>query len=209
MTAIVLDNWAAIYFLAVTIKTKETSEKYLCKVACTVISLMNERSVADVDSSIDFDQAIESAELDPDDAVEEVYDDQSEASPPTFYLMLLWNRAFCDYAFNPNWRFILKEDPYPMAERTVVIYNQAAELKPSLDKDSSGQYHLGGWKTNPAFKKYSTAVSRMPTNTKDGLVDREFFEKSLPIEFLDKYLASIKKGLLSRRVCVTDGGVMI
>lgn len=207
MTAIVLDNWAAIYFLAVTIKTKETSEKYLCKVACTVISLMNERSVADVDSSIDFDQAIESAELDPDDAVEEVYDDQSEASPPTFYLMLLWNRAFCDYAFNPNWRFILKDDPYfgsfgqcarLMAERTVVIYNQAAELKPSLDKDSSGQYHLGGWKTNPAFKKYSTAVSRMPTNTKDGLVNREFFEKSLPIEFLDKYLASIKKGMCDR-----------
>ena len=58
VSSIILDNWVPIYFLAVTIKTKETSEKYLCKVACTVISLMNERSVANVDSSINFDQAI-------------------------------------------------------------------------------------------------------------------------------------------------------
>jgi len=140
VTAIVLDNWAAIYFLAVTIKTKETSEKYLCKVACTVISLMNERSVADVDSSIDFDQAIESAELDPDDAVEEVYDDQSEASPPTFYLMLLWNRAFCDYAFNPNWRFILKEDPY-FDHLDNVLASWPSELSSSTIKPPNLNHH--------------------------------------------------------------------
>ena len=223
VTSIILDNWVPIYFLAVTIKTKETSEKYLCKVACTVISLMNERSVANVDSSIDFDQAIESAEFDPDDAVEEVYDDQSDVAPPTFYVMLLWNRAFCQHAFNESWRFILQEDPFFgsfgqgarfMAERTAVIYKQALELKTHVDENEfitdivgtpivdnpNFNRHVGGWKLEKAFDKYLTAVSSMPEDVQgEGVcVDRKFFEVDQPREFLDMYLATTKKGLCQR-----------
>jgi hypothetical protein len=41
---IFLDNYCSIYFFAVAIKTHYKSDNYLCKVACTLISLMNERA---------------------------------------------------------------------------------------------------------------------------------------------------------------------
>jgi hypothetical protein len=41
---IFIDNYCSIYFLSIAIKTHFKTNTYLCKVACTLISLMNERA---------------------------------------------------------------------------------------------------------------------------------------------------------------------
>ena len=92
----ILDNWAQIYFLAVAAKTTYPTKRYLCKVACTVIRLMNMKSApkspqdgASYADSIEAtdDQSAENRALDGQ------YTQPIKEAESTFYIMLLFFRV--------------------------------------------------------------------------------------------------------------------
>lgn len=192
ITAIFLDNYVIIYFLAMGIKTQYTSKRYLCKVACSLLSLMNERAEPnfDLDTLQGIDAFIDSQ--DPDNTVFP----STPLPSPTFYTMLHFQRAFCEYAFNDNWRFLLQNDPFlgpgtfgqcarMMAERCAVMHDQLEKLKGD------------GWQALPEFKKYLDAVSkcRESDGSTGDYPDQDFFLKRLPKKFIEIYETNLKKHL--------------
>lgn len=199
VTAIVLDNWASLYFLAIAIKTHFPQKRYLCKVACTVISLMNVREVPVIDGSEQsYDDAINTCDINSSEnaALSGQYGQTIQQSESTFYVMLLFHRAFTDCAFNDSWRFLVQNDPWlgentygqgsrMMAERLVVMYNQVDELKKN-----------DAWQNRKEFGKYMTAVNSIPDNIGRKGADKNFFLKRLPKEFFDAYCANMDKHFL-------------
>ena len=134
---------------------------------------MNER--AEPNFNLDTNQGI--------DAFIESQDPEGVFPPaplpaPTFLTMLHFQRAFCEYAFNGNWRFLLQNDPFlgpgtfgqcarMMAERCAVMHDQLEKLKG--DK----------WQQLKEFEKYLDAVSKCKAS--DGSTgdypDQAFFLK--------------------------------
>ena len=163
----VLDNWAQIYFLAIAVKTTYPSKRYICKVACTVIRLMNMKSAPktpqDGSSYADSIEATneQSAE---NQALNGQYTQPIKEAESTLYIMLLFHRAFTDYAFNDTWRFLLQNNPHFgtntfgqgaqfVAERAAILYKKATEL---LELDGNGEPR---WKTaSTRFKQYVKAA---------------------------------------------------
>ena len=196
VTAILLDNWASVYFLAVAIKTHVKTDNYLCKVACTVISLMNEREEAKVDeSNVTYDNSINATNVDSPEFASLQYTQQNEKSPPTFYLMLLFRRAFCECAFNDIWKKTLQNDPYfgpgtfgqcsrLMCELSAIIHKQVAELK-------SDNYK--GWMDKKPFEKYKNEIEKVPEDVDGDGANRRFFKKELPQKFLDTFSFNLDK----------------
>ena len=132
---------------------------------------MDEREKPDRSAASEAAYEVSIGSIDPESAEfrsrEGAYVQQEfKEAPPTFYVMLLWQRAFCDLAFNDNWWFVLQNDPYFgdgrdthghlarfMPERSVRIFTQANQLM------------NGGWKDTdrfPQFKKYKKAVAAFP-----------------------------------------------
>lgn len=114
---------------------------------------------------------------------------------PTFYTMLLFHRAFCEYTFNDNYGFLLKNDSYygngtfgqlarHMAERTYVMHRQLEELKD------------GGWRGKPQFAKFVKALEGIPKETEHG-ANLEFFE-SLPDNFIKIYEDTLTISILDQ-----------
>lgn len=202
----VLDNWAQIYFLAVTVKTHYPTKRYLCKVACTVIRLMNMKSAPkEAEDATTFADSIDSTddESAENQALNGQFTQPIKESESIFYIMLLFHRAFTDYAFNDTWRFILQNNHHFgsntfgqgaqfMAERAAILYNKAMEL---MTVDDNG---VPGWKTaSDGFKKYIEAAETVPeVAAKDGDVDRIFFLEELPRKFLEIYTKNINEWIL-------------
>ena len=116
---------------------------------------------------------------------------------PTFYTMLLFHRAFCEYAFNDNFSFLLRNNScfgegtfgqlsQFMAERTYVMYKQMNELKD------------GGWENveGDAFKKYKDALKGIPEKSEHS-ADRSFFN-AMPNTFIANYEKSLNEHVLER-----------
>ena len=59
---ILLKYWIEVHYLAVGVKTHYKSDSYIWKVACTLISLMNERAKASLTDNTNIDSFIDSAE---------------------------------------------------------------------------------------------------------------------------------------------------
>ena len=208
VAAIVIDNWASLYFLAVVVKTHYKQQRYLCKVACTVLSLMNEKAEPAVNNTT-VDAAIEDCNPEEFDSI--TIENATIDTSPTYYIMLLFLRAFFDCAFNKNWRFLLQNNPHFgkntygqgaqfMAERAVIMYNQANDLmtKKDTNRDSPtyGQ-QIGGWKDKDEFQVYLEEVKTVPVNGVEGGVDRAFFEQRLPEMFLNEYINNMRTHILS------------
>lgn len=188
---IFLENYATIYFLAVAIKTHYPTKKYLCKVACTLISLMNER--AEPPETFDT-QSIESF-IDSQNIEADVPSTCNTKSTPTFYTMLLFHKAFCDYAFNDNFAFLLRDDPYygintfgqgsrHMAVRCYVMRKQLDELK------------NGGWKEKDEFTKFKEALANIPKESKHD-AKRAYFGRMVE-KFFGIYEENLEKHLFDR-----------
>ena len=202
----ILDNWAQIYFLAVAVKTTYPTKRYLCKVACTVISLMNMKSApkrpqegASYADSIEAtnEQSAENRALDGQ------YTQPIKEAESTFYIMLLFFRAFTDYAFNDTWRFLLQNNPHFgtntfgqcaqfMAERAAISYEKANEL---LELGDNGKPR---WQTaSNRFKQYAKAAMTVPVQAaKEGDVDRKFFFEELPNTFIKVYMDNLETYVL-------------
>ena len=114
---------------------------------------------------------------------------------PTFMTMLLFHRGFCEYAFNDNFSFLLRNDPYLghgtfgqlarfMPERSYIMFKQITELE------------NGGWKTKPQFAKYLHALKGVP-EVSEHAADRAFF-LDLPVKFLKVYKNNLYKHILER-----------
>ena len=110
--------------------------------------------------------------------------------------MLLFHRAFCEYAFNDNFGFLLRNDPYFgsgtfgqlagfMPERIYVMHKQLSELKD------------GGWMEKPEFSKYLRALKGIPERS-ESCADKGFFDK-LPEKFFEEYKCTFKKHVSERR----------
>lgn len=94
---------------------------------------------------------------------------------PTYYTMLLFHQAFCEYAFNDNYEFILRNDPYYgrntfgqvsrlMPERAAVMHQKVHEL---MD---------GGWRNKEEFKPFLEALDRVPeSGTTNHKADKQFY----------------------------------
>ena len=173
---------------------------------------MNEREAPIFDDNStgeDEDESnIESTDPEYQDAIESInpeneaigrYEQQQKPTHPTFYVMLLWQRAFCEHAFNRNWTWTLQNHYYfgggvnshghlapMMAERSAIIRKQAHQL---LD---------GGWKNIEEFDKYRAAVESFPVKVLGTGPNRKFFEKDLPQRFVKKYLEKIDEHILKR-----------
>lgn len=145
-----------IYFLAVAVKqTFKSEDKYLVKVACTLLSLMNETAPYDSADNQSVESLIDSQDVDADHG--NFVSPANKSSPPTFYTMLLFHRAFCEYAFNDSFGFLLRNDPYYgkntfgqvarlMPERVAVMYQRLQELK-------GGKWKHVSWKMQKKSKK--------------------------------------------------------
>ena len=193
-TKIFLDNYVTIYFLAVGTKSHYKSDSYCWKLACTLISLMNERAEPKlVENQDNMDDFINS--FTDENTSRRGSDTITPGKSPTFYTMLLFHRAFCEYAFNDNFSFLLRNDPFFgagtfgqlsrfMPERVYVIYKQLSELED------------GGWKTKPEFAKYLQALDGIPESS-NSCADKEFFDK-LPIKFMEDYKRNLDKHILGR-----------
>ena len=123
---IFLDNYCSIYFLAVAIKTHYKADAYICKVACTLLSLMNEAAEPSCLNGTN-DNSMESLidSQDPDRDIHH-YSDQQSSTSPTFYTMLLFHRSFCENLFDNTFNFLLRDDPY----FGINTFGQAARLMP-------------------------------------------------------------------------------
>ena len=103
-----LDNYVSIYCFAVGVKTYYSSEMYNWKLACTLLSLMNERAVPKLNGDQSIEQYI--ASFTPQNAVGLGYVDGGPlkaGSSPTFYTMLLFHQGFHDYTFKNYFLFNL------------------------------------------------------------------------------------------------------
>lgn len=190
--AILLDNYSTVYFLAVAIKTHYKKDRYLSKLACSLISLMNERAKPALDDR-SIERFIDSQNPDDESGNGEYV--QQESSP-IFYTMLLWHRAFTDYVFNDSWRFLLQNDPYfgpgTFGQCARFMAERAAVIKQRLDDLRAGE-HEDGWKDIPAFAKYLEAAMGVPEATENpNYVNRNFFLKELPAEFIRLFEEKIK-----------------
>ncbi len=113
----------------------------------------------------------------------------------TFYTMLLFHRGFCEYMFNDNFGFLLRNDPFfgPntfgqcarfMPERTYVMQKQLNELKDE------------GWKTKAEFEPFVKALAGVPEHTNHA-ANRDFFLE-LPDKFFKIYERSLSDHILKR-----------
>ena len=196
---IFLDNYVQIYFLAVSCKIKHKSDSYIWKIACALLSLMNERAEPNLEGSESIGNFIDSF-TDESAATKRGCDSLTALQPgdsPTFYTMLLFHRAFCEYAFNDNFSFLLRNNScfgegtfgqlsQFMAERTYVMYKQMNELKD------------GGWENveGDAFKKYKDALKGIPEKSEHS-ADRSFFN-AMPNTFIANYEKSLNEHVLER-----------
>lgn len=106
-----LDNYTQIYFLAIACKTHFKSNSYPWKLSCALLSLMNERAEPVLSEDEDLDDFVESFN---EDNASETATEVPTRHPisPTFYTMLLFHRAFCEYTFNDNFDFLKRNDLY-------------------------------------------------------------------------------------------------
>mmetsp|Transcript_13666 Transcript_13666/g.29759 ORF Transcript_13666/g.29759 Transcript_13666/m.29759 type:complete len:124 (-) Transcript_13666:44-415(-) len=109
--------------------------------------------------------------------------------------MLLFHRAFFDYAFNDNFAFSSRNDPYFgsgtfgqlarfMPERIFVMYKQLSELKD------------GKWKEKKEFAKYLEALEGIPESS-TSCANKEFFDK-LPTKFMEEFERNLETHILNR-----------
>jgi hypothetical protein len=150
------------------------------------------------------------------EAEHEFCDPQGKSSP-TFYTMLLFHRAFCEFAFDDSFDFLLRNDPYYgvntfgqvarlMPERAYVMYHRLQQLK------------NGGWKTvSWEEKEYSTnavgdiveittrglffgkfieSLRKVPTNSEHAAT-QQFFEKMVT-KFLSIFESNLNKHISQR-----------
>ena len=206
-----------IYFLAVAVKQTFKSERYLVKVACTLLSLMNETAPYDSADNQSVESLIESQDVDADHG--NFVSPANKSSPPTFYTMLLFHRAFCEYAFNDSFGFLLRNDPYYgkntfgqvarlMPERVAVMYQRLQELKGGkwkhvswkMQKKSEDSEGIPVFTTEEGlfFDDFTTALESVPSEgeTKHAAT-KEFYEKMVDT-FLSLFEKSLDKHLLTR-----------
>ena len=193
-TKIFLDTYVTIYFLDVGIKYHYKSDSYCWKLDCTLISLMNERVEPTlVENQDNVDYFINS--FTDENMSRRGSNAITPGKSPTFYKMLLFHRAFCEYAFDNHFLFLLRNDPFFgvgtfgqlarfMPERVYVICQQLYELKD--DK----------WKNKPEFAKYLEALKGIPKSSK-SCANKEFFEQ-LPIKFMENHEHNIDKHILNQ-----------
>ena len=180
----------SIYFLAAAVKTHYKSESYCWKLACTLISLMNENAQPCLGSSQSIEAHIDSfTTINTSDVYVE------PRGSPTFFTMLLFHRAFCEYAFNDNFGFLMRNDPYFgsgtfgqlarfMPERVYIMYMQLSEFKE------------GKWKDKPEFAKYLKALEAIPEISK-SCADKDFVDK-LPTKFIEEFGRNLENHVLNR-----------
>ena len=192
-----LDNYTQIYFLAIACKTHFKSNSYPWKLSCALLSLMNERAVPVLSEDDDLDDFVASFNEDnASDTVTEV--PTRHPISPTFYTMLLFHRAFCEYTFNDNFDFLKRNDLYFgsgtfgqlarfMPVQVYVMHKQLEELK------------NGGWKKKKPFEKYVEALKGIPQTSanEDNKADQAFFE-DMSKKFLSIYENTLNDHLLKR-----------
>ena len=95
------------------------------------------------------------------------YIDIKTGQTPTFYVMLLFHRAFCEYAFNDTFSFLHPNDPYfgTFGQMARLMLEQCYVMHRQL-QDTKGD----GWESKPQFTKYRASLVGIPLQS-DHSVD--------------------------------------
>jgi len=203
-TEIFLKNYVQIYFLAIAVKFDEKNDSYGWQLACTLISLMNEKAkpmmLEDTMESIDRFTDTFSTENVTERGGDEDNNFGVGSSPPAFYTMLLFFDGFCKYTFTYHFEIMKKNNPYygdgtygQLAQfMSLQAYLIVRDLNVLVGEDGNGD----GWRGIDEFGPYCKAISNIPSNT-DHAANKEFYN-ILPRKFIGEYRRAITKHLIER-----------
>jgi hypothetical protein len=116
---------------------------------------------------------------------------------PTFYTMLLFHRAFCEYTFNDNFDFLKRNDIY-FGSGTFGQLSRFMPVQIYVMRKQLDELKDGGWKERDEFKPYIEALEGIPEkSSNNNEADREFFV-NMSNKFISMYELSLNDHLLER-----------
>ena len=116
---------------------------------------------------------------------------------PTFYTMLLFHRAFCEYTFNDNFDFLKRNDIY-FGSGTFGQLSRFMPVQIYVMRKQLDELKDGGWKEMKEFEPYIEALKGIPERSSDDNdADQAFFE-NMSKKFISIYEVSLDEHLLKR-----------
>jgi hypothetical protein len=201
-TDIFLEHYVQIYFLCIAVKTDAKNESYAWKLACTLLSLMNEKAEPtlvenDRENINDYVNSFSNENVEERGGTGDP-NFNGGISPPAFHTMLLFFSGFCKYTFTDHFELLKKNDPYFGDGTSGQISRFMSLVAYCVDNDMN-QLKIDngtGWKTKNEFRPYLDAIRNVPAVTTHA-ANQAFYE-SLPMIFFNKYHSILDKHFITR-----------
>ncbi len=199
------DNLPPTYFFCVAVIQSKKSSDYCKKLAKSFLSLLNTRTVAEVDAADvinDDEDILDEIEQSANDLVEAQSTDSNldelrlqPGQTPILWAQLLFTVGFCEYFQTDHFEWLKKNDPFFagksfgylsrfVLERLAVIHFDLLRLED------------GGYKTLPQFARFMESLDGIH----DGSVNsfgKDYFDKA-PKVFIEVYRKGVEKHMIMR-----------